>query len=65
MSNTPTPAAPANTSPAPRRLTLRRESLRELTADTLRRIAGGFISSGRGDACSDATVKYDVKVLAA
>ena len=45
MSTTPTPATSAHTPPAPRRLTLRRESLRELTADTLRHIAGGTSGS--------------------
>jgi hypothetical protein len=38
MSTTHTPA---HTPPSPRRLTLRRESLRELTTDALRDIAGG------------------------
>lgn len=41
MNTTPAPGAPADTPVAPRRLALRRESLRELTTDDLRQIAAG------------------------
>ena len=51
MNTTLAPGAPADTPVAPRRLALRRESLRELTTDDLRHIAGGRVSA----ACTSGT----------